>query len=281
MLDHPFGPDKKRLLKQLQHHYQDSSNGIFPKYVKALFPELYLVHGFEYYVKNVIKPFDSTVRSSGDQTSSVIKQASCDLRAFDNMEQSSAHDAYVVEAMQNTMKSSAFLASHYYYHAMFHWFWRMFRVASATVNLELCNQASDIAFFEGTSLKLVKNYLIKCSHDSFESSKIQRLWNKLAVQYALRQELSEASSALTWSEEFLHQITDSDEMQCRKSELHNAKALLFYKSHDYTSASSELQFAYKCLDECSPDSQRVSKIRRLLDTNQKRLQLRSSPNGKA
>lgn len=279
MLDHPFGTEKGRLLQQLQQHYQETCTSP-SSYAIASFPELYLSNGIDTYKEHVIKPFRLKLLASGDQTPYIVEQTTQELRTLGIWEQFSTQSAYVVEEMEDTIKSCVFLASHYYYHAMFHWFWRMFDVASTAVNIELCSQAADITFFEGKPMTHVKNYAELCTIESNDVSKLQRVWNKLAVQFALRMEHSEATSALTRSQELLHHIEeDQEEIRCRQAELHNAKALIYHKNGDSVAATSELHVAYKCLQERSSESARASEIRRLLDINLKRLQS-PSPNRK-
>ncbi|WJX06324.1 hypothetical protein [Bacillus cereus] len=269
MIPHPLGDSKKEYLQTILY-YSDEIQGK-KEYLGALFPEIYYLNKKNEYYNIVIKRFKLKELSGGDQTTSIINKTQEFLNnVLHHKEITSINTIRLVE---ETVPDSAirFLASHYYYHSMFKWFWRMFDLYGEHRNSHLYHMASEIAYSENKPMSRVRYYIdlsLKYGESYVYS---QRLWNKLSVFYTLRGELINAKDAIEESKLLLKYVDDAAEKQCRLAEYYNSLALISVKENDYENANRLLLKAKDTLNGCIKKNERFLSIEGILEENEKKL----------
>jgi hypothetical protein len=173
--------------------------------------------------------------------------------------------------MADSTRAARFLATHYYYHGMFAWFWKMFEQVASTATTQLWMQASEVAFFEGVPMDDIRVYYDRCFATDADGEMHQRLWHRLSVMYALRREWSIAEHALEQSHRLLPLVRSEQELTCRVAEWHNSKALLYIGHHDQAGAAAELERGLQELERCVPTAKRVQEVREVIRYTQNRL----------
>ncbi len=195
----------------------------------ALFPEIYYQQDINEYSSCVIKKFNIRRLRDGDQTLNILKATNEIIQ--DKLTQGhidSGNNIKVIEEL-NSRSAVRFLASHYYYHAMFKWFWTMYKQYGEHDNSILYHQAAEVSYFENSSMEIVKQFIEYSLKYSNSNLHIQRLWHQLSVFYALRGETSNARDAIIECEKLLQYVSDEEEKQCRLAEYYNTFALIYMK----------------------------------------------------
>ena len=268
MIPHPFGADKKRLLAMLTADADAPS-------LHALFPELSFqgIDARGGRLRTVV----SQHLVEGDRSALMIAEAQEELERLGIWERAGEGGAFVVEEMRDGQRAAAFLAGHYYRFAMFDWFWQMYERVRDQAAPHLRYHALDVACFDGKSVVDIQRYFADCLEVAHSRSNRQRLWNKLGVLFAYRDEYEEAQIALETALALLPEVPHDGERLCRTAEWHNANALIFYRMRNWSEAMAELEQGEARLvgmDDC----QRAQSIRELLDANRNKL-LRKAQEG--
>lgn len=261
MIPHPFGERKKQLLALLPADADAPS-------LHALFPELGLAGSRERGGR--LRTVVSQHLIEGDRSAQRIAEANAELERLGVWERTAEEGAFVIEEMRDGQRAAAFLAGHYYREAMFAWFWRMYDRVYDQAMPALRHYALDVACFDGKSVEEVRRHFAGCLAIARNGATRQRLWNKLAVLFAYRDEFAEAQQALETALALLPEVPREGERLCRRAEWHNANALISYRQKQWSEAMEELDRAEAFLggmDDCA----RAQSIRGLLDGNRVKL----------
>ncbi|MGB8955962.1 MAG: hypothetical protein WCC10_11350 [Tumebacillaceae bacterium] len=268
MIPHPFGAEKKRLLSLLPADTDAPS-------LHALFPELSFqdVDTRGGRLRTVV----SQHLVEGDRSAQMIAGAQAELERLGIWERPGEGSAFVIEEMRDGRRAATFLAGHYYRFAMFGWFWQMYDRVRDQTTPHLRSMALDVACFDGKSVVDIQRHFNDCLEVARNRATRQRLWNKMGVLFAYRDEYEEAQLALETALALLPEVPHDGERLCRMAEWHNANALIFYRMRNWSEAMAELERGEERLagmDDCA----RAQSIQALLDANRDKL-LRKAQEG--
>jgi len=267
-LPHPFGACKKRLLAQLPPTTRSPA-------LLALFPELQMVRTET--EDDVLQTVISPHLVHGDQSAAIIEAAREELVQLGIWERRTLEgESFVVEELANQRRAALFLATHYYKHAMFQWFWQLEAslVGEPIPFLKLL--AVDVAAFDGRAGQELEERFADLLQvleraDGSTPAVQQRLYNKYAVLRTYRREFAEAEQTLRRSWQWLAELPDEAETRCRQAEWHNAKALIYYRTGAWEGAMAELRAAERCLAHVDEATTRAVAIREIVSANRQRL----------
>lgn len=268
-LSHPFMNDKELMLNRFHQFYRQEKRHL-PIHVRALFPELLLILHNEY--KHVIADFNVHDLVKGDQTTNYIRNTQKDFEWISQqIDEANSHSIQALERMLDTEKAALFLASHYYYHSMTTWFWKMYQIAIKNESILLRVQAIDVSFYENKTLESIEALYDECMLIPHSTTSGQRIRHKMAVVYALKNKLDKAEVLIQEAIRLLEHIKCKDEYTCRLSEAHNAIALIRFKQNNMNEAINQLNRAFSIIVNCSDGYSRKREILNILNLNRKRI----------